>query len=113
VIEEFAPELILVSAGFDAHTRDPLANMRVSTEGFAAMALRLRRVAESVCDGRLVLTLEGGYDLEALGESVRGVAGVLLADDPPAIDFPSAHADFLTSLDRMLGAHAIHWSAIC
>jgi acetoin utilization deacetylase AcuC-like enzyme len=112
VIEEFGPELILVSAGFDAHARDPLANMLVSSEGFAAMALRLRGVAESVCDGRLVLTLEGGYDLEALGASVAGVAGVLLADDPTAIDFPSPHADFLTSLDRMCEAHAIHWSAI-
>jgi acetoin utilization deacetylase AcuC-like enzyme len=112
VIEEFAPELILVSAGFDAHARDPLASMRVTTEGFAAMALRLRHVAESVCEGRLVLTLEGGYDLEALGASVRSVAEVLLADDPPAIDFPSPNKDFLTSLDRMREAHARHWSAI-
>jgi len=70
---EFRPEMLLVSAGFDAHAQDPLASMQVSSAGFRGFAATLRAVAEQACQGRLLLTLEGGYDLEALGESVAEV----------------------------------------
>lgn len=69
-IRAYRPELLMVSAGFDAHEDDPLAMMRVSTAGFTAMAGAARALAGELCDGRLVLVLEGGYNLEALGESV-------------------------------------------
>ncbi len=72
----FRPELILVSAGFDAHEGDPLASMSVTTEGFAKMAARLRDEADQLCDGRLVAILEGGYNPDALAESVEAVIRV-------------------------------------
>jgi acetoin utilization deacetylase AcuC-like enzyme len=77
VLRQFVPDILLVSAGFDAHERDPLGGMRVTTPGFAAMTACLRRVAEECCDGRFVAVTEGGYDLHALADSLRGVVGVL------------------------------------
>jgi acetoin utilization deacetylase AcuC-like enzyme len=75
VLRQFEPDLILVSAGFDAHERDPLGGMRLSTEAFAAMTLDLRAVAEECCRGRIVSVTEGGYDLHALAASLDGVIG--------------------------------------
>ncbi|HHS94023.1 MAG TPA: histone deacetylase family protein [Rhodobacterales bacterium] len=69
-IEEWAPELIIVSAGFDAHARDPLAGLDWTTEDFGWITDRICDVANSCCGGKLVSTLEGGYDLEALADSV-------------------------------------------
>ncbi len=69
----FKPEFILVSSGFDAHVRDPLAQMRVTESGFAAMARRVKLLAAEWCGGKLVAALEGGYDLEAIAESGRAV----------------------------------------
>ncbi|GAB5447308.1 histone deacetylase family protein [Gymnodinialimonas sp.] len=69
-LRDFEPELILISAGFDAHTRDPLANLDWDTEDFAWVTRELVRLAEEVCEGRIVSTLEGGYDLQGLGEGV-------------------------------------------
>ena len=66
-LRDFAPQLILISAGFDAHERDPLANLLWTDEDFAWVTRGLVAVAEEVCDGRIVSTLEGGYDLEGLG----------------------------------------------
>lgn len=65
-LEEYAPEMILVSAGFDASARDPLAEMNLSAEAFGWMARALRRVADRTAAGRIGLVLEGGYDLVAL-----------------------------------------------
>jgi acetoin utilization deacetylase AcuC-like enzyme len=73
----FAPELVLVSAGFDPHERDPLADMRVTERGFAAMATAMSDFARDACGGKLVLLLEGGYDLAALTASVRACLEVL------------------------------------
>jgi len=81
---EYRPEIILVSAGFDSHRDDPLGGMRVSAEGFAALAGILREVAEEVCEGRMLLTLEGGYSLTGLAEGVARVIGVLAGNDYPA-----------------------------
>jgi acetoin utilization deacetylase AcuC-like enzyme len=77
VLRQFRPELLLVSAGFDAHVRDPLAGMRLTTPAFAAMTMALRTVAEECGGGRLAVITEGGYDLEALGASLEAVAGTL------------------------------------
>ncbi len=70
-LQEFKPELILVSAGFDAHEADPLAELNWSTEDFSWLTERICKIASNCCGGRLVSTLEGGYDLEALAESVK------------------------------------------
>ena len=74
----FQPELILVSAGFDAHRADPLANLNWSTEDFAWLTRRICQVAAEICDGRVVSTLEGGYDLAALADSVAAHVDVLM-----------------------------------
>ena len=66
VLEEYAPELILVSAGFDASARDPLAEMTLSADAFGWMARSLRTIADRTAQGRIALVLEGGYDLVAL-----------------------------------------------
>ena len=70
-LREFKPELILISAGFDAHEADPLAELNWSTEDFSWLTERICKIASDCCGGRLVSTLEGGYDLEALAESVK------------------------------------------
>jgi acetoin utilization deacetylase AcuC-like enzyme len=69
-LHAFQPQLILVSAGYDAHVSDPLAMMRLQTETFGTFARLLRTAADELCAGRLVLVLEGGYNLTALGASV-------------------------------------------
>jgi acetoin utilization deacetylase AcuC-like enzyme len=79
VLYEFRPDLVLVSAGFDAHERDPLAQMRVTTPGFVWMTTMLRDLADGLCGGRLAVITEGGYDLRALAESLDAVCGVLEA----------------------------------
>jgi acetoin utilization deacetylase AcuC-like enzyme len=73
VLLQFEPDLIIVSAGFDAHERDPLGGMRLSTGAFAAMTLELAAVADECCRGRLVSVTEGGYDLPALAASLDAV----------------------------------------
>ncbi|MBI5867844.1 MAG: histone deacetylase [candidate division Zixibacteria bacterium] len=65
----FAPNLVLVSAGFDAHEDDPLANLRVSTEGFVQATRRVCAFADRTCGGKIVSVLEGGYHLTALAQS--------------------------------------------
>lgn len=65
----FDPDLLLVSAGFDAHIRDPLCQLNVTTEDFGWITEELLAVADECCDGRMVSTLEGGYDLQALADS--------------------------------------------
>ena len=65
-LASFRPDLVLVSAGFDAFEDDPLAGMRVTRAGFAAMAKRMRAAADRVSEGRIVAVLEGGYDLSGL-----------------------------------------------
>jgi acetoin utilization deacetylase AcuC-like enzyme len=68
-VEAFAPDLIMISAGFDAHARDPLAQQRLEAEDFAWATHAVVSVAQATSKGRIVSSLEGGYDLEALGRS--------------------------------------------
>ena len=74
---DFDPDIILVSAGFDAHIDDPLAGMAVTTAGFGRMASIVSSIAGKCCEGRLAIMLEGGYDLPALSHSVLAVLEVL------------------------------------
>lgn len=66
----FRPEMVLVSAGFDGHRLDPLADLNLETEDFAWLTGQIRNFARDCCEGRVVSLLEGGYDLESLTESV-------------------------------------------
>lgn len=84
VLEQFAPQLILVSAGFDAHERDPLAGMRMTSAGYGRVTARLLAAADGLCDGRVVAVTEGGYDTTALHECLSVV--VDLAAGKTSID---------------------------
>lgn len=70
-LRAFKPELIIISAGFDAHQDDPLAELQWTTEDFRWLTRQLCDLAADLCDGRVVSTLEGGYDLSALAQSAR------------------------------------------
>jgi acetoin utilization deacetylase AcuC-like enzyme len=84
--ERFRPELILVSAGFDAHWNDPLADLRLSLGGYWEMARAVVALAGRLCGGRLVVTLEGGYDLDVLACGVANTCRALLGDLTPDPD---------------------------
>jgi acetoin utilization deacetylase AcuC-like enzyme len=71
VLRQFKPNLILLSAGFDAHMDDPLGGMRLTTGCFGRLTAAIAAVADECCGGRLVAVTEGGYDLKALAESLR------------------------------------------
>lgn len=81
-LEAFAPELVLVSCGWDAHARDPLGPLAVSTAGYTAVAAMVLDAARRLCGGRLVAVLEGGYDEHALACCARAFAQLLLGDEP-------------------------------
>ena len=70
-IQHYKPDLIIISAGFDAHQNDPLAQIQLTTDCFGKMTELLMGIARDVCDGRLLSMLEGGYDYDALSDSVR------------------------------------------
>jgi acetoin utilization deacetylase AcuC-like enzyme len=84
--ERFRPELILVSAGYDAHWDDPLAGLRLSLDGYWEMARAVVGLADRLCGGRLVITLEGGYNLEVLEAGVARTCRALLGDTEPGPD---------------------------
>jgi acetoin utilization deacetylase AcuC-like enzyme len=78
VVRRFKPRLIMVSAGYDGHWSDGLAGMQLSITGFAQIVEIIKQMAEEMCGGRIVLSLEGGYNLTALSASVRATFEVLL-----------------------------------
>lgn len=96
-IRQYQPQLVLVSAGFDAHAADPLANMRVTEQGFAMLAQRVTDLADAFARGRLVSILEGGYDPQGLGRSVAAVLDVfdtgVRSESGPTDDKPAATAN--------------------
>ena len=81
-IQHFKPDLIIISAGFDAHQNDPLAQIQLTTECFGKMTELLMGIARDVCDGRLLSMLEGGYDYDALSDSVQLHMQTLLTFEP-------------------------------
>jgi acetoin utilization deacetylase AcuC-like enzyme len=87
VLRQFKPELILISAGFDAHMDDPLGGMRVTAQEFGRLTALIAAVADECCEGRVVAVTEGGYDLKALAASLRATMAALAGDTTPA-DLP-------------------------
>ncbi|HRA67459.1 MAG TPA: histone deacetylase, partial [Caldilinea sp.] len=86
VARRFRPQLIILSAGFDAHWLDPLASMGVSTAGYAALVQELMSLADELCGGRLVCVLEGGYHLQVLANAVLTTFQVLRSESMRPID---------------------------
>jgi acetoin utilization deacetylase AcuC-like enzyme len=105
----FRPDLIIVSAGFDPHARDPLAEMRLTERGFAAMCSGVRQLAEQSCQGRLVLVLEGGYDLAALAGSTRACLEVLTGARD---EFPAGGDRARGAIAETRAALAPYWPAL-
>jgi acetoin utilization deacetylase AcuC-like enzyme len=108
IVEAFAPELVLVSAGFDASARDPLAQMELSSDAFGWMARELSNVANGSAKGRIALVLEGGYDLVALEAGVRkAVEGLVLGR---AAELPRANDD--EAVERAVRSARKHWAEV-
>jgi acetoin utilization deacetylase AcuC-like enzyme len=106
----FKPELILVSAGFDAHWTDPLAMMRLSLTGYAHLTRELIGMAEELCGGKIVFALEGGYNLEALAHGVRNIAHALLGQDEisdPLGARSGQEPDVAPLIDRLRQIHSL------
>jgi acetoin utilization deacetylase AcuC-like enzyme len=117
VADAFAPELVVLAAGFDAHEADPLGDMRLSTAGFGRLAGVVASVADRHAGGRMLATLEGGYALDALADSVVSCARVFGESPrtdgstpdpaPPAPPRPSARAREL--MHAVAGVHGGRW----
>jgi acetoin utilization deacetylase AcuC-like enzyme len=112
VLSQFRPGLVIVSAGFDAHHRDELGGMQLTTPAYGAMMSELREVADEYCEGRIVVVTEGGYDLPALGDCLRTVVATL-ASRPERPRWPGTgivpargHAAVAATRDALAG----HWA---
>ncbi|NJK79028.1 MAG: histone deacetylase [Chloroflexaceae bacterium] len=91
-LHRWKPELLLVSAGYDAHWSDPIGPMVVSAQGFAQMTHMLANAAAELCNGRIVLVLEGGYNLNGLAASALASLQVLMGQNPKADDMGRINA---------------------
>jgi acetoin utilization deacetylase AcuC-like enzyme len=110
----FRPDILLISAGFDAFQHDPLASMRVTLPGFAAMAHRLRASADRWSVGRVVAVLEGGYDLDGLGGGMTAVLSAFVEPPQPlpAIAPLPSHMVARAAIEGTLAAHRNAGAAI-
>ena len=104
VARRFSPQLIMVSAGYDTHWSDHMAMMHLSVTGFARMVDFIKKLAQELCHGRIVLTLEGGYDLPSLASSVRATFDVLLGNQVVDPLGPPPQAGAPRSIDKLLQA---------
>ena len=111
-VERFRPELMLVSAGFDAHWADPLAQMQLSLGGYDDLARESIKMAQACCAGRIVFVMEGGYDLSALAHGWRNIAAALLGREgfsdpygPPA--HTAAAAAIRPLINRLRHLHGL------
>ena len=115
VAKAFCPQLVLVSAGFDIHTQDPLGAMRVTPPGFAAMTRIVMDIAEQCCNGRLVLTLEGGYHRVALKESIKAVVEQLTGKtrcQPQNFEKHARSGKVKRIVQRCTGVHKRFWRCL-
>lgn len=104
------PDLVLVSAGFDAHWRDPLANLQVTLDGYRSMALALTGLAQEVSQGRIVYVLEGGYDPEVVTGGVNALLSAITGRTPMADPLgaaPTREPDVENLISRIAGFHGL------
>ena len=107
IVDQFAPEALLVSAGFDPHADEQLASLQMSEAGFAAMALRVLRLAQRHAGGRLTLALEGGYSRPATSRSVAAVLEALATEEAPDVGRPGPKAQ--EHIDRAREVQSRYW----
>ncbi len=110
LVESFRPQMLFISAGFDAHWNDPITSLGLSTRGFYNMSKKLVEIAEEVCDGKIVFVLEGGYDPRNVANGAEAVFDALTssqlsmdADDPS----PRADVDHEARIQEILKWQAI------
>jgi acetoin utilization deacetylase AcuC-like enzyme len=108
IARRFRPELILVSAGYDTHWMDPIGQMGLSVTGFEHMARTVLSLAAELCAGKLVLTLEGGYNLDALASSVAATLAVLLGDSEVRDPLGPAHRSEADIEDVVRAVKRVH-----
>ena len=110
-IERFQPDLMLVSAGFDAHWVDPLASMQLTLAGYDQLARQCLKLAERLCDGRIIFVMEGGYDLRALAHGWSNIARALLGNDEISDPYGSpqtgANSDIKPLTDQLRRIHRL------
>ncbi len=112
-VERYAPDLVIVSAGFDAHERDPLAGMRVTTDGYGAIVARLRAAAQQACGGRIAAVTEGGYHLSALAECLEVTLEELQGSGATVAFKPEGTSDRArAALGVVRAAQKPYWPAI-
>ncbi|HET7011900.1 MAG TPA: histone deacetylase [Anaerolineales bacterium] len=106
----FRPDVVMVSAGFDTHWRDPLASLQLTTSGYSAVAKKLMELAADLCAGRLLFALEGGYDSEAVAEGVLACLAAM-AGRPAYLDHlgpaPQPEPDIDPILQRARSLHSL------
>jgi acetoin utilization deacetylase AcuC-like enzyme len=109
LVARFAPEMLFVSAGFDAHWDDPLTSLGLSTAGFSALAAHLVALAEEHCRGRIVFVLEGGYNAGAVASGVDAVLAALTGSGSRAAADPSPYPEpeIRPRLDHLLRLHQL------
>jgi acetoin utilization deacetylase AcuC-like enzyme len=110
IADAYKPELVLVSAGFDAHRDDPLGGMNLTAAGFANLCAIARSIAHTHAAGRIALILEGGYNLQALSESVRACIDVLQGQRPPPIASPGPLGERI--ITAMREYHSTSWPVL-
>ena len=113
ILGAYAPEAVLLSAGFDAHADDPLGGMQLSTGGYAVLTRRLWAFAAERCAGRLAVTTEGGYDLQALEECLDSTLEVCAADPPASIPpVRGSTAIAAAALESVTRAQSPYWPVV-
>jgi acetoin utilization deacetylase AcuC-like enzyme len=108
IANHYQPQLLLVSAGFDAHARDPLGGMRMTEPGFAKLCGMMKAIAQRHCAGRLALVLEGGYDLAGLSHSARACVEAL-AGTREQEDVGPCNAEASSVIDALLATQRPFW----
>ena len=113
ILGAYGPDALVLSAGFDAHAADSLGGMQLSTDGYAVLTRRLWAFAADRCAGRLAVTTEGGYDLQALEECLDSTLEVCAADPPSSIPpVRGSTAIAAAALDSVLRAQSPYWPGI-
>jgi acetoin utilization deacetylase AcuC-like enzyme len=108
---EFRPQFVLVSAGFDAHHKDPLGAMRLTPIGYAALVKEILDIADESCDGKTVFSLEGGYDLAGLEESIVSALEVITTR-PAATEAAPSESALSELVDSISRVHGEFWSCL-
>uniref|UniRef100_A0A7N6AUL3 UBP-type domain-containing protein n=1 Tax=Anabas testudineus TaxID=64144 RepID=A0A7N6AUL3_ANATE len=110
IATEFNPGLVLVSAGFDAAQGDPLGGYHVTPEGYAHLTHMLMSLAE----GRVLLILEGGYNLSSISDAMAMCTSVLLGDPPPSLvtPLPPPHQSAVATINEVIRHHAPYWRSL-